>query len=185
MAENELIESVRSGALECVRSLVAAGADLEIRDNLGWTALCWAAGAGRDAIVDFLLESGADPFAADEDRRTPYLIALGASNIGAATRLAEAEVLSGDGDAIAHSSGQAARRLYCRAYRVRELRGFYGWGHEQKNQPPDDTVVFLHSDFSVTSTVWSRDEALFDGSSREWRRFCAERLEFQPREDFE
>jgi uncharacterized protein len=180
MSAHELIESARSGDLERARSLVAAGADIETRDEDSWTALCWAAGAGHDAIVVFLLESGANPFAADKDRRTPYMIALAANHVITAKRLAEAEAASG-GD----GGRPAARRPYCCAYTVGELRQFSGWGQEQKNPPPGDTVVFLHADFSVTRTIWPREETLFDDPSPEWRRFCVERLNFQPPVDLE
>ena len=146
---------------------------------------CWAAGRGDDAAIELLLNSGADPFAIGKDRRTPYQIAVAANRLGAAKRIAAAETLSGrTGDAV-NSSGQAARRSYCRAYTLGEVREFSGWTREQGERDSDDTVVFLHRDLTVTRTIWPHEAVLWDGGSAEWQHFCAERLAFRPPGDFD
>lgn len=185
MMDRELIASVRSEDVQSVRSLLAEGANTEASDEHGWTALCWAAGKGDVAAIELLLESGANPFAMGKDRRTPYQIAVAASRINAARRLAEAETASGREDAIARSSAQAARRPYCRAYTLGELRQFSGWAQKRAERDADDTVVFLHRDLSVTRTIWPHEAVLFDGASAEWEHFCTKRLAFQPPDDFE
>jgi ankyrin repeat protein len=47
------------GHLGVVRLLVAQGADVGVQDAGGETPLDWAAGAGRNEVVDFLKQQGA------------------------------------------------------------------------------------------------------------------------------
>ncbi|MHC4777564.1 MAG: ankyrin repeat domain-containing protein [Planctomycetota bacterium] len=61
--------------LEVVNILIAAGAQIDARDDCGQTALAIAAGQGADEKVELLLEGGADPTVKDEDGLTPLQIA--------------------------------------------------------------------------------------------------------------
>ena len=48
-------------AIECLKLLLKQGANINKRASNGSTPLHWAAGNGNGAIVDFLLDQGADP----------------------------------------------------------------------------------------------------------------------------
>ena len=56
-----LLHAIDTGSMDLVRALVDAGAHLEGRDNIGWTALMAAAAADADALVAYLLRAGANP----------------------------------------------------------------------------------------------------------------------------
>ena len=58
-----LHRSIKHGALDIVRMLVDAGADIERVDHAGWTPLTRADADERAEIIDFLLDAGADPSA--------------------------------------------------------------------------------------------------------------------------
>jgi ankyrin repeat protein len=94
-----------------IRSLVKAGADVNERDALGYTALAWAARGGhpvgphrcrgeaaeRPAVITALLDLGANPNAADTRPRgfgrssgwTPLFVALHHEQFGSARVLLE------------------------------------------------------------------------------------------------
>ncbi len=191
MADDPLIARVRAGDLEGVRALVASDVDLDARDAHDWTALCWAAANGHADIVRLLLEQGADVFGPGAGFRTPYQIALAAGHIETARLLAQAEQADG-GDAVARSSGQALTRPYCRAYELRDLRQCQAWSEPAGSAETadgesldDDTVVFLHADFSVTRSIWPGEAVIFTGTAAEWRQFCAETLRFRRPDDFD
>ena len=56
----DLVMAALGGNDARVRALLAAGIDPNVADGNGWTALGGAAGRGHDAIVDRLLQAGAD-----------------------------------------------------------------------------------------------------------------------------
>ena len=43
-----------------IRGFVQLGADLEVKNEAGETVLVWTCGAGMDAVVEYLLDQGAD-----------------------------------------------------------------------------------------------------------------------------
>jgi len=62
-----------------VRRLLGAGADVESKDNWGWTPLSLAAGNGHLEVVEFLVkEGGADVESKDLSQMTP--LSYAASN---------------------------------------------------------------------------------------------------------
>jgi ankyrin repeat protein len=87
------------GRSTMVENLLAAGADPDLPNNKGWTALHQAAysdpskpGAGL-ATLDMLLEAGASPYAeAYGDGGTPLAVALFWGHVQLAERLAEAAI---------------------------------------------------------------------------------------------
>ncbi|XP_049794271.1 cortactin-binding protein 2-like isoform X8 [Schistocerca nitens] len=66
-----LIEAAKVGAVSDVQTLLAAGADLEVRDSDGYTALHWAAERGHVDVARCLLEGGAEVDATNDSRTTP------------------------------------------------------------------------------------------------------------------
>jgi hypothetical protein len=63
-------------AAHSCRWLLTAGAEVEARDPQGFTALHWAAHAGRPMCVAALIEAGANVDVLDHRGRTPLMLAL-------------------------------------------------------------------------------------------------------------
>ena len=57
--DQELIYSVLIGDLVKVKELIAAGADVNAKDDDGWTALMYAAEKGYTEIIEILKAAGA------------------------------------------------------------------------------------------------------------------------------
>ncbi|XP_049797271.1 putative ankyrin-containing lipoprotein Lxx09580 isoform X3 [Schistocerca nitens] len=66
-----LVAAAEEGSVSKVRTLLAAGADVEAMDENHQNALHWAAGLGHVEVVRLLLEEGADVNARDRWRNTP------------------------------------------------------------------------------------------------------------------
>jgi len=181
----QLIEAVQAGDLAAVRRLLSAGARPDERDGDDWCALDWAAGRGDVAVIRALLDHGADPLATGKEERTPYQIALAAGQVDAVRLLAEAE------DRVdPNAAGQRFWRPYCKAYLRAELARFPGFPAEDpapdsaepaepaEGAEPDDGVVFIHDDYTVTKAMWRGEDVVFDAVTDDWRRFCVEELGF-------
>lgn len=69
----ELLEAVRSGDVDSVRRMLAAGADVNSRDGEGATLLMMASHAGNLPMVMALIEAGAEVNASDERGWTPLM----------------------------------------------------------------------------------------------------------------
>lgn len=188
MSQMELIEAIKSGNRASVEEMIEAGAELNQQDKQGWTPLNWAAGSGQLEIVELLLEHGADPLAVGRDLRTPQMIALAAGHAEVVKRLrrAEAEVKGGEAG--------STDRNYCMAYHLGELRRYSAWTEnkldagngskqsgDQTSEPEvlaDDEVVFLHQDYTVTKSIWSGEDVIFDNVTEPWQDFCNTELRF-------
>lgn len=184
MSDYTLFEASAAGDRAAVAQLIDAGAPVNAADEQGWSALSWAAGQGRVAIVELLLTRGADPLHTGRDERRPYDIALAAGHAEAARLLREAEAQAGGAD--------RPLRPYCKAYLLRDLRRFPAWeersgtGDGAGNEPlTDESVVFVHQDFTVTRSIWHGEDVLFDAVSQEWAAFCEEHLAFAPPDDLD
>ncbi|MGZ4968867.1 MAG: ankyrin repeat domain-containing protein [Methylobacter sp.] len=174
MNESQLIDAVKAGDVNWVQALIESGADLEQKDDYGWTALNWAAGRGGPVIVRSLLDAGANPVNSGRDRRTPYQIALAAAQVEAAALLQQAEQNSG-------IAPDRPVRPYCKAYPVKAFEQFPGW----RQALADDSIVYLHQDFSVTASMWHGEDVVFEQVSEDWRNYCREQLSFHVPTDLE
>jgi ankyrin repeat protein len=73
---SELIEAARTGDIDKARSLLAAGAAIDARDETGRTPLMLAAHAGNRSLVAALLAAGADVDASDDGGWTAISLAV-------------------------------------------------------------------------------------------------------------
>jgi uncharacterized protein len=192
MSEVELIAAVRALDYDKVAQLLRNGSNVDEQDDQGWTALSWASGLGNLSLAHQLIEHGADVFNRGKDQRTPYLIALAAGRADVSRFLRDEEERRG-GDLEGLSSRQHEHRPHCCAYVLSELRAFPEWREKQPDeteasaseQLPDDAIVFLHRDFTVTQTIWPNEQVVFDEDTPEWRAFCTDKLNFHPLDDFD
>ena len=63
--------AVEKGNIEVIKQHLAAGTDVNARDNISMTPLHWAVGNDLHEIVSLLLNNGADVDAKNEDGMTP------------------------------------------------------------------------------------------------------------------
>lgn len=56
-----LLDAAQAGDISAVQSLLDQGADIHVKDDIGWDALHLAVFFGHDEMVKYLLEMGADP----------------------------------------------------------------------------------------------------------------------------
>ena len=188
----KLIDAVKQGDRKTIDLLMEAGADLNEQDEQGWTALCFAAGKGFLDIVKRLIENGADREHVGRDRRTPYLIAFAAARVEVMEYLLRL-------DAISEATGRQTRS-YCKAYPMGALRGFSEWARYETGGPmeaadtekryrsdelADDDIVYIHQDFTVTRSIWHKEQVILGSISFEWAEFCSTVLGFNPPSDLE
>jgi ankyrin repeat protein len=69
----DLTQASMSGDVEKVISLLGSGADVNAKDQRGWTALLWAVSRGQMDLVKLLLDKGADVNAKGEHGWTPMM----------------------------------------------------------------------------------------------------------------
>jgi ankyrin repeat protein len=176
-----LFAAIGRGRLDEVEAAIAAGEPLDARDEDDWSPLERAAGSGDAAMVQLLLDHGADPTSTGREQRTAYEIALAAGHRSIAEVLRERE------EAVDPSArARHEWRPYCRAYRLGELRAY-----AHLHQPPevaelgDAEVVFVHDDLSVTLGIWPGEDLVVVGRPDDWRRFCRDILGFRVPDDFD
>jgi uncharacterized protein len=188
MSTLQLIAAVKSEDLAKAKELLQSGDDVNQQDEQGWTALNWAAGKGWVDGVNLLLENAADVFRVGRDQRTPYKIALAAGHAAVTRILLEAEKRTG-------KPTSESKREYCKAYSLSDLRRFSGWTESEINWKvdtesgansesayerfSDEDIVFLHSDLTVTQSMWHNENIIFNRITPEWQAFCIETLQFQ------
>lgn len=79
--EDKLINAVKNGDLKNVKAFIAAGADLEARDNQDRTALMRAAEKGDSDAVKVLLDEGANVSTKDKFGWTAFFIAADKNHV--------------------------------------------------------------------------------------------------------
>lgn len=177
----QLIELVKAKDHAGIAAALRAGAPLGERDGEDWAALDWAAAGGDQTAIRQLLERGADPTATGGDLRTPYQIALAAGHVDAARILREAEQAAGaDPDRYRWTP-------YCKAYEVAQLRRFAGWRELSTDDGtlPDDGVVFIHDDLTVTGSMWRDQDVIVAEVTEAWASYCHSELGFRVPDDLD
>jgi hypothetical protein len=196
MSELQLIEAVKAEDAATVKELIESGVDINQQDEQGWTPLNWAAGKGNLALVNLLVENGADVFKVGRDLRMPYMIALAAGHVDVVKFLRQAE------DLVAGEKPSRPERKYCKAYHLEDLRQFPDWVESKINWTEtdpgdagntshggqgffDDTIVFLHQDYTVTQSMWHNENVIFNQVTPAWKGFCATALKFKVPDDLD
>lgn len=90
--DKELLEAAKEGSTDMVRSLLDRGADVNAKDDDGWTPLHWAAVLEQPEIARTLLDRGADIHARNNDGLTPLQVAEKEHKTQTAQLLRESEV---------------------------------------------------------------------------------------------
>jgi ankyrin repeat protein len=70
-ADRALLKAARYGNIKAVKQHLAAGADVNAKDDGGVTTLQYAASRGHKELAELLIAEGADINAKDEDGHTP------------------------------------------------------------------------------------------------------------------
>jgi ankyrin repeat protein len=189
LTNTSLIDAVRAGEVNTVKDLLDGGADVNEPGEQGWTPLNWAAGKGNLELVTLLVDRGADVFKVGRDQRTPQMIALAAGRVDVVKYLREAE------DRVEGDKPARPQRKYCKAYHLKDFRQFADWSEGRINwkksadaddtQLGDDDVVFLHEDYTVTQSIWSNENVIFNNVTSEWQDFCGTVLEFKVPDDLD
>ncbi|MBA3953939.1 ankyrin repeat domain-containing protein [Candidatus Dependentiae bacterium] len=81
-ADDQLFEGVSRELFDTVLLALDRGADVNNKDNLGWTPLHMAAYKGNRRLVDLLLKRGANRLAYDNGNHLPADYALGDTELG-------------------------------------------------------------------------------------------------------
>jgi hypothetical protein len=72
---------------------------------------------------------------------------------------------------------------YCKAYYLSDLRAFSGWTEPAASngeRRPDDTIVYVHEQFTVTEGLAADQGVLFSGTGGAWESFCRDTLRYEP-----
>ena len=80
----------RTAIIELVRALIKAGANVELKNQFGTSAITEAAIIGSAPVIDALLKAGADPNTRNPEGETPLMAVARSGNVEAARRLLEA-----------------------------------------------------------------------------------------------
>lgn len=79
--DTNLLNKVRDNDLNAVKELIAAGADVNMQDDMmGYTPLILSIFGGHKEMAELLLSKGADINAAAENEKTPLSIAAEAGD---------------------------------------------------------------------------------------------------------
>ena len=76
LTANTVIKAVRTGNLYAVKRAVGATTNINATDNLGRSALHYAAIVGNFEIINYLLANAADPKQRDANNKLPFQLAI-------------------------------------------------------------------------------------------------------------
>lgn len=113
---NNLIEASREGDLAIVTMLLENGADVDMKDNEGWTALIWASSTGRTGIVIELLKKGANVNAKSDFG----ISALHIASVNGRTEIVR-ELLKNDADVNAKNNDGYTALMWASRFGHREI----------------------------------------------------------------
>ncbi|MBO4712153.1 ankyrin repeat domain-containing protein [bacterium] len=82
-------------------------ADLELKDEDGWTALIWASWTGMPTVVDLLIKNGADVNALDNQKQSALMIASQRGN----DKVVELLINAGADKTLKNATGKGAEDL--------------------------------------------------------------------------
>jgi hypothetical protein len=175
MSNQNVISAAKENNVDELRRLIDCGSEIHQTDDFGWTALNWAAGKGNDSAVRLLIERGADVSLTGKDRRTPYMIARSAGHAEVAELLREEEERRGIW------KDPRAERPYCRAYKLSELLQYPDFESIATPGVTEETnrIVFVHHDFTVTSSMWHGEDVILTSLTPGWKNFCESTLKFE------
>jgi hypothetical protein len=90
---------------------------------------------------------------------------------------------------------------FAKAYLLTDLRAFPGWTEAAPAAPleeplpegatvtdahgADEIVVYVHRDFTVTRSIWSGEDVIYDRVTPEWIAYCETVLGFYVPEDID
>lgn len=178
-AEKKVIAAAQQGDVHALQALAAGGADVNERDEQGWTALHWSAGKGDVATVSLLLEHQADVTLTGRDNRTPLMVARAAGQPDAVSILTAAEKARGVW------KDPRVSKPYCKAYYGRDLARYPQWpkasgqGNGAEQAVESDSILYVHQDLTVTKSVWPGENVVFKTVTPEWIQFCESELKFE------
>jgi hypothetical protein len=138
-----LLLAAHLGMTEMVRLLLDEGAELEIEDNMGLTALHWASREDRLETVQFLLSRGAEIDKTGLDEATPLYSAVSRGALQMTQLLLEgnADINARDGDFGQTALMRAAKYSHVDILRVLLARG---------------ADVHLRDDEGISALDWAR-----------------------------
>jgi ankyrin repeat protein len=168
----ELIDAVRSGAIERLRTLIRPGTDVNAPQGDGATALHWAAHKNDGAAADLLIKAGGDANAANDLGATPIWLASLNGSAPMIARLLDAgakpnvALPSGETPLMAAARAghvQAVETLLARGADVNAREGQKGqtalmWAVEQRHAEVARTLLVHGADVHARSRVWQQLE---------------------------
>ena len=167
-----LLDAVKSGSIDQLGRLIAAGADVNARQGDGATLLHWAAHRDDMAVVDVLLRAGAQSNVANDLGATPIWLAAVNGSAPMIRRLLDGRadpntaLVSGETPLMAAArsgSVEAVRLLLAHGADVNAKERTRGqtalmWAIEQRHASVAKTLIELGADVHARSNVWHQLE---------------------------